>query len=84
MTYEIEFAKSASKELAKLPRPTAVRISKAVSALSLSPRNGSVRPMVGSKSWRLRVGDYRVIYDVHDKIKIISVLRIRHRREVYR
>jgi mRNA interferase RelE/StbE len=82
--YEVEFVKSAQKELNKLPKQISLRIAKAVYKLSTDPRKGNVRPMVGTKSWRLRVGDYRVVYDILDNRLTILVIRIRHRREVYR
>lgn len=82
--YEVEFVKSAQKELNKLPTPISLRIAKAIYKLSKDPRRGNVRPMVGVKSWRLRVGDYRVVYDILDKRLMILVVRIRHRKEVYR
>lgn len=83
-SYAIEFTKSAQKELGKLPRATSIRIARAIDALSVAPRKGSVRPMVGSKSWQLRVGDYRIIYDISDGTLTVLIIRIRHRREVYR
>jgi mRNA interferase RelE/StbE len=83
-SYAVDFTKSAHKEISKLPLPTARRIAQAIDKLSVDPKKGKVRPMVGSKSWRLRVGDYRVIYDISDSELVILVIRIRHRREVYR
>ena len=65
--YEVEFVRSAQKELSKLPHQPSLRIAKAVYKLSIDPRKGTMRPMVGTKSWRLRVGDYRVVYDILDK-----------------
>lgn len=82
--YEVEFVKSAQKELNKLPRQISLRIAKAIYKLSADPRKGNVRPMVGTKSWRLRVGDYRVIYDISDKKLVILIIRVRHRKEIYR
>ncbi|MGI9027824.1 MAG: type II toxin-antitoxin system RelE family toxin [Candidatus Saccharimonadales bacterium] len=61
-----------------------LRIAKAIYKLSIDPRKGNVRPMVGIKSWRLRVGDYRVVYDILDKRLIILIIRVRHRKEVYK
>jgi mRNA interferase RelE/StbE len=82
--YKVEFVKSAQKELSKLPSQTSLKIVKAIHKLSIDPRDGNVRPMVGTKSWRLRVGDYRVVYDIYDKKLTILIIRVRHRREVYR
>jgi mRNA interferase RelE/StbE len=84
MIYGVDFAKSAQKELRKLAPDTAKRIATAIDKLSHNPRKGPVRPMVGSTSWRMRVGEYRIIYDIHDKKLVILILRIRHRREAYR
>ncbi len=82
--YAVEFTKSAQKELNKLPSQISLRIVKAVDKLSLEPRKGNVRPMIGSKSWRLRVGDYRIIYDIYDSKLIVLIIRIRHRKNVYK
>jgi len=83
-TFKIEFAAKAEKELQKLPAQTAKRITKAIAKLAVNPRLGPVRPMVGISSWRLRVGDYRVIYDIQDGHLVVLVVRVRHRRDVYR
>lgn len=83
-TYAVEFTKSAQKELKKLPVDIRLRIAKAIHVLSNDPRKGSVRPMVGGKSWRLRVGDYRVIYDIQDGKLVVLIIRVRHRRDVYK
>lgn len=82
--YEVEFVKSAQKDLNKLPAQISLRIAKAIRKLSEDSRKGNVRPMVGTKSWRLRVGDYRVVYDIFDNRLTILIIRIRHRKEVYR
>ncbi len=82
--YAVEFTKSAQKELKKLPAQTRLRISKSIYKLSDNPRTGKVRPMVGIKSWRLRVGDFRVVYDIQDKKLIILIIKVGHRREIYR
>lgn len=83
-TYAVEFTKSAQKELKKLPKDVGRRITKAIYTLSNDPTKGSVRPMVGGKSWRLRVGDYRVIYDIQDGKLTVLIIRVRHRRDVYK
>jgi len=82
--FGVEFKKSAAKELKKLPKDVSLRISKAILKLSVNPRAGNVRPMVGVKSWRLKVGEYRVIYDIYDQKVTILIIRIRHRKDVYR
>jgi mRNA interferase RelE/StbE len=82
--YKVEFVKSAQKELNKLPSQISLRIAKAIYTIGLDPRKGSVRPMVGITSWRLRVGDYRIVHDIVDNRLVILVIRIQHRINVYR
>lgn len=85
MQYEITYAQSALKALRKLDRGMARRILTAVDALALDPRpHGCKQLKGGSDEMRIRVGDYRVIYDVNDGEVVILVLAIGHRREVYR
>lgn len=82
--YEVEFVKSAQKDLNKLPPQINLRISKAIYKLGADPRKGNARPMVATTSWRLRVGDYRVVYDIFDNKLTILIIRIRHRKAAYR
>ncbi|MBI4480532.1 MAG: type II toxin-antitoxin system RelE/ParE family toxin [Acidobacteria bacterium] len=85
MAYRIEFAPSARHQLQKLPSEIRVRVAAVLSALSTEPRPRGVRKLSGEESlYRIRVGDYRVIYQIRDKELIVLVLKIGHRREVYR
>lgn len=82
--YQVVFDRRAEKSLKSLPESEQQRIEKAIDGLAINPRpNGAIK-MTGVPSWRLRVGDYRVIYDVHDKVLTVLVLKIGHRREIYR
>lgn len=83
-TYAVEFTKSARKEIKKLKPEVALRITRAIYKLRGNPRKGNVRPMVGSKNWRLRVGDYRVVYDIQDQKLVILIIKIGHRDKVYK
>ena len=83
-TYAVEFTKSARKEIRKLNPDIALRLAKAINQLAQNPRKGSVRPMVGSKAWRLRVGSYRVIYDIQDKKLVILIIKIAHPADIYK
>jgi len=83
-TYEVRFTRSAQKELKKLGKDGQLRVLKAIKALSKNPKKGDVRPMVGSTAWRLRVGDYRIIYDINNKEIVILILKVGHRKDVYR
>jgi mRNA interferase RelE/StbE len=84
-SYSIEWKRSAVQELKKLPREIVGRIVNAVGQLSTAPLPTGVRKLVGSEhTYRIRVGDYRVIYSVMASALIIEIIRVGHRREVYR
>jgi mRNA interferase RelE/StbE len=83
--YSISFARSARKELERLPSDIADRILAKVETLAGDPRPGGVIKLHGQKNlWRLRVGDYRIVYSIDDFSKTVDVSIIRHRRDVYR
>ena len=84
MSYALAFKSSAEKELRKLPHEAIARIVVTIRALGDEPRPYGCLKLSGSQSWRIRIGDYRVIYDIDDKSQKIDVLHIGHRREVYR
>ena len=85
MTYVIVFKPAAEKELQKLPAYNAAKILDQIATLKDNPRPLSSRKLIGkSDTWRLRVGDYRILYEVEDKIKLVRIYRIRHRKDVYR
>jgi len=84
MQYEIQFKASAAKEFRKLPVEIKARLQKAINALKTEPRPPGTKKLAGEDDlYRIRVGDYRVIYKVDDAVPLITVMRIRHRREVY-
>ena len=83
--YEIVFAHSARKELQSLSRNVVRRILEKVESLTSDPRPSGCKKLRGHSSlWRIRVGEYRVIYSVDDDNLIIDVSVIRHRNEAYR
>jgi mRNA interferase RelE/StbE len=83
--YSISFARSARKELERLPPSAAKRIIEHIEALMKSPRPSGAVKLQGNKGlWRLRVGDYRVIYSIDDSTRVIDVSVVRHRRDAYR
>lgn len=85
MKYEIQFLASAAKEFNSLPKDVKTRVAKALDGLEVNPRPPGVRKLRGHKRlYRIRVGSYRVVYEIDDDAKVILVTRIRHRREVYR
>ena len=83
--YRVLLERSAEKDLARLASEVHDRIIAAIQALARNPRPPGCRKLTGSKNdWRIRVGDYRVIYEITDEIRVVRVNRVRHRREVYR
>lgn len=83
--YEIRIARRAAKSLATLQRRDQQRIRAAIELLSQDPRPPACIAMAGEDSvYRVRVGDYRIVYEVIDDVLVIHVVRIGHRREVYR
>ncbi|MDF5820710.1 type II toxin-antitoxin system RelE/ParE family toxin [Corynebacterium felinum] len=85
MPYEISYVPSAAKAIRKLDKQTAIKVVNAISELANNPRpNGCIQLRGGNGEYRIRVGSYRIIYDIHDQELIILVLRVGHRREIYR
>ena len=84
-TYEVQFATLAAKEFRSLVPELKHRIGAAIDGLSEDPRPPGVRKLVGhERLYRIRVGQYRVVYEIDDKEQLIRITRVRHRREVYR
>jgi mRNA interferase RelE/StbE len=83
--YEVYVEKSAEYDLKRLPTSTFHRIIPQIRTLAQNPRPSGCRKLTGSKNdWRIRVGDYRVLYEIDGKIRAVRIMRVRHRREVYR
>ena len=85
MRYRIEFTSTALRDLRALPRNVQRRIDARILALADNPRPPGVKKLADTEClYRLRVGDYRVVYQILDDRLIIVVVRLGHRREVYR
>lgn len=83
--YRIEFTHPARKELADLPRKARERIAPRIDALSVNSRPRGVEKLKGEADlYRIRVGDYRVIYSIQDDVLIVTVVRVADRRDAYR
>lgn len=83
--YEVLIERTAERDLKSLPTDIFKRIVSRIKALSENPGPPGCHKLAGSKNdWRIRVGDYRVVYDIDDPRKRVRIFRIRHRREVYR
>ena len=83
--YAIEFRRSADKDLRRLDSATQRRVVRATENLATNPRPSGCRKLPRSEdAFRIRVGDYRIIYTVDDTVLIVAIERVRHRREAYR
>ena len=83
--YKISITRQALKELEHLPKKETQQISKAIDGLSINPRPSGCKKLKGESEymWRIRVGNYRVIYTIDDQIKIVNVRKIGHRKDIY-
>lgn len=85
MSYEIRYVPSAAKAIRKLEKATARRLINAIGELARDPRPpGCIQLKGGNGELRIRVGNYRVVYDVQDDELLVLVVQVGHRREVYR
>ena len=84
-SYRVTLSATAERELDRLPAQVVARIIPRLEKLALTPRAAGCKKLAGGdKEWRIRVGDYRVVYEIDDEARSVDVTRIRHRREVYR
>jgi mRNA interferase RelE/StbE len=85
VAYRVVLRRSAARELADLPQPIRGRLARAVNGLANEPRPSGAELLTGREGiWRLRVGDYRILYLVDDEVVAVLVIRIRHRSDAYR
>jgi mRNA interferase RelE/StbE len=84
MAYQVILKRSVEKELDALQANIRNRISKRLLALEENPRPSGIKRLQGEESYRLRIGDYRILYTIDDKVQKVFVVAVGHRREVYR
>ena len=86
MRYTIVISESAFKQLVRLPITAAKKVQNTIDALSENPRPSGVKKLKGAKEdfYRVRVGDYRIIYAIDDAVKIVDVRKIGNRKDIYR
>jgi mRNA interferase RelE/StbE len=82
--YKVELRRNARKALDKMQSQERSRILSSILTLEKEPRPRGIEKVKGTELWRIREGDYRIVYDIDDGRKIITVVRIGHRREIYR
>lgn len=84
MAYEVQIQRRAARTLSRIDGPVRRRLIAQIDALSTDPRPQGAIPMSGVDAWRVRVGDYRIIYTISDTVLLVMVVEIGHRRDVYR
>lgn len=82
--YRVEFTAAAAREIRKLDSQIRRRILAGAAELEIEPRPHGCRKLAGyDNAWRVRIGDYRVLYEVTDELVLVTVVRVAHRRDVY-
>lgn len=82
--YEIKVSGQARKQILRVPPPHFERIQKSIAVLAQNPRPAGAKKLSGETGYRVRVGDYRVLYEIDDDAGRVTIYRVKHRREVYR
>jgi mRNA interferase RelE/StbE len=84
MTHRIQVAPAAARQLRKLDAAARRRVQAAIELLADQPRPSGARKLAGgSGEWRVRTGDYRIVYEIGDDVLLILVVAVGHRRDVY-
>ena len=85
MAYAIELRPAARRDLKNLPPDVQKRIGRKIDSLADDPRPPGVEKLSGGEDdYRVRVGDYRILYKIQDEVLLIVIVRVKHRREAYR
>ena len=83
--FDIVLERSAEKDLRKLNDKVHDRVIESIATLADNPRPPGVKKLAGTENdWRIRVGDYRVLYEIAESVRIVRVYRVRHRKDVYK
>jgi mRNA interferase RelE/StbE len=82
--YSIEIVAKAEKEFLKLPETAKKRVREKILLLENNPRPFGSKKLRGTEYYRIRIGDFRVIYSIHDNNKIVKILSVAHRKDVYK
>ena len=83
MIYEVIVTPRARKQLRRLPRQIAGRIRRAIDTLADDPRPPGCIMLKDRDAWRVRVGDYRIVYEIRDRQLLVTIVAVGHRREIY-
>ena len=83
-SYKIEIKKSAAKELSRLQKKDLTKIVEKIQQLSGNPRPEGCKKLTGDEKYRIRIGNYRVLYSIEDDVLIVYVVKVGHRKEIYK
>ncbi len=83
-TYRLEIKRSAEKEVRELPKEVVRRVVDAITELGIQPRGPGSRKLAGAEGYRIRVGTYRILYTIDDSARLVTIVAVGHRREIYR
>ena len=83
-SYRLEVKRSASREIADLPKTDCVRIVARIQSLASDPRPHGSEKLSGAEKYRIRQGDYRILYEIDDASRLVTVVKVGNRRDVYR
>lgn len=83
MTYRVQISRSATKALEKINDPDHYRIRIAITQLGINPRPAGYKKLKGRDSYRIRQGDYRIVYDIFDDVLLVKVIDLGHRKDIY-
>lgn len=83
MSYDVRIIRSAEKDMERIPAVIHARINKKILSLEDEPRPRGIKKLTGKEEYRLRTGDYRILYTIDDKKKSITIVAVGHRREIY-
>ena len=83
MSHRVEILRRAAKALSKLPQQDYPRVRDAIRSLASDPRPAGCKKLTGRDGWRLRVGRYRVLYEVADRVRVVTVLDVGDRKDIY-
>ena len=85
MTHRVEVAPAAARQLRKFAPAARRRVQAAIELLAGQPRPSGAKKLAGGAGeWRVRTGDYRIVYEIHDDVLVVLVVAVGHRREIYR
>ncbi|MBI2852157.1 MAG: type II toxin-antitoxin system RelE/ParE family toxin [Chloroflexi bacterium] len=82
--YRLEISHTAHRQLRRLPAQTQERVNKTIARLAENPRPPGARKLTAREGYRVRVGDYRVLYKIDDEVKMVIIFRVMPRGDVYR